>query len=457
MSTFRCRQCGREYEELPASCFCGNTNPALWEADSKKTPLDAPKPTVNADITTDRTPPAAQRKKPAKKAAAEKKSKTPVLIAIVLIVAILAATACYLIPKLLDSGFFSKDGSEKGLNGKEGSLLTDADGNPVPADGGADGAGVIVNDPWTDETIMKILSGQKLSDSGTYNEYFGAETIVAYAEERTNAFSVNTAADFNMWGGNVQSVDFKIEDLTFDMLSFIICGESGTSDKTLVEVFIDRPADDSSPDYAYTLHDACLPVQAEIDIAGKKTMAIRVTNQCGHENRIVFYGFDDHPAKAGSTPAPRASKGAWDGEAIMKTLSEQKLADSGPYNEYFGADVINAYGADRTNAFSMNTAADFNMWGGNLQHVDFRIDTFNFDRLKFTICGENGTSGTVQVDIFIDRPIDESTPDYSFTLNDAPYPVEALIDIAGKQTMSIRVENRTGHENRIVFYGFEEA
>ena len=30
MSAFRCIQCGREYEEMPASCFCGNKNPAWW-------------------------------------------------------------------------------------------------------------------------------------------------------------------------------------------------------------------------------------------------------------------------------------------------------------------------------------------------------------------------------------------------------------------------------------------
>ena len=27
---FQCRQCGRTYDELPASCFCGNANPAYW-------------------------------------------------------------------------------------------------------------------------------------------------------------------------------------------------------------------------------------------------------------------------------------------------------------------------------------------------------------------------------------------------------------------------------------------
>ena len=30
MSKFRCNQCGREYEGIPAACLCGNSNPAMW-------------------------------------------------------------------------------------------------------------------------------------------------------------------------------------------------------------------------------------------------------------------------------------------------------------------------------------------------------------------------------------------------------------------------------------------
>ena len=49
MNTFRCKMCGREFEELPASCFCGNSNPVMWDifpgAGSGQQPRDdAPQP-----------------------------------------------------------------------------------------------------------------------------------------------------------------------------------------------------------------------------------------------------------------------------------------------------------------------------------------------------------------------------------------------------------------------------
>ena len=48
---FQCRQCGRTYEELPASCFCGNANPALWDVQ-----FDAPGRTQPVQQPTDRAP-----------------------------------------------------------------------------------------------------------------------------------------------------------------------------------------------------------------------------------------------------------------------------------------------------------------------------------------------------------------------------------------------------------------
>ena len=142
-------------------------------------------------------------------------------------------------------------------------------------------------------------------------------------------------------------------------------------------------------------------------------------------------------------------------EEIMQILSSSLLSDSGTYKEYLGSDSINAYADDQYNAFSINTAASYNMWGGGVQNVSFRIDDFNFDTLKFTICGETGTSGEITVDIFLDRPVNDGGADYSFTLDDAPFPVDAEIDITNKSTMSIQVINHSGQENRIAFFNFE--
>lgn len=140
---------------------------------------------------------------------------------------------------------------------------------------------------------------------------------------------------------------------------------------------------------------------------------------------------------------------------IMQILSSSLLSESGTYKEYLGSDSINAYAEDQHNAFSINTAASYNMWGGGVQNVSFKIDDFNFNSLKFTICGETGTSGEITVEIFLDRPVDDSGADYSFTLDDAPFPVDAEIDISNKSTMSIQVTNHSGHENRIAFFNFE--
>ena len=50
MARFRCRQCGKEYDMLPAGCFCGNSNVAMWEVLPPQTPdkNDAPL-SANAD------------------------------------------------------------------------------------------------------------------------------------------------------------------------------------------------------------------------------------------------------------------------------------------------------------------------------------------------------------------------------------------------------------------------
>ena len=140
---------------------------------------------------------------------------------------------------------------------------------------------------------------------------------------------------------------------------------------------------------------------------------------------------------------------------IMQILSASVLSQSGTYKAYLGSDSINAFAEDQHNAFSINTAASYNMWGGGVQNVSFKISDFTFDTLSFTICGETGTSGSVTIDVYLDRSVEDGSPDYSFNLDDAPYPVNAVIDVSGKTTLAFKITNHAGHENRIVFYGFE--
>lgn len=140
---------------------------------------------------------------------------------------------------------------------------------------------------------------------------------------------------------------------------------------------------------------------------------------------------------------------------IMQILSASVLSNSGGYKAYIGSDYINAFAEDQYNAFSINTAVSYNIWGNNIQNVSFKISDFTFDTLSFTICGETGTSGSVTIDLYLDRPVEDGAPDYSFNLDDAPYPLNAVIDVSDKTTLAFRVTNHAGNENRIVFYNFE--
>ena len=151
---------------------------------------------------------------------------------------------------------------------------------------------ILTSRPVGSEEIMKILSSSVLSDSGKYQEYLGSDSINVFAEDKQNAFSIHTLVSYNIWGNNIQSVNFKISEFTFDILKFNICGKTGSSGKVTVDVFIDRPVDESSPDYSFTLEDAAYPLKAEIDVSNKNTMAFRVTNHVGNENCIVFYDFE---------------------------------------------------------------------------------------------------------------------------------------------------------------------
>lgn len=142
-------------------------------------------------------------------------------------------------------------------------------------------------------------------------------------------------------------------------------------------------------------------------------------------------------------------------EDIMKVLSASVLQQSNGFQTYLGSESINVFAEDQHHAFALNTAVSYNAWGHEVQNVSFKISEFSFNTLKFTICGETGTSGSVTVDVFLDHSVDDGAPDYSFKLKDAPYPVDAEIDITDKTTLAFRVTNHANNTNRIVFYGFE--
>lgn len=144
---------------------------------------------------------------------------------------------------------------------------------------------------YDSKKIISILADSVVSNSGTFGTYLGADTISVFAEDKTNCFSINTAVSYNLWGGNVQNVIFNTSNLSeISRLSFDIGGQTGTSGKMLVKIYIDKALDES-PDYSCEIEASAIPTSMSIDISDSKSLGFEVTNMSGNENRIVFFNF----------------------------------------------------------------------------------------------------------------------------------------------------------------------
>lgn len=147
---------------------------------------------------------------------------------------------------------------------------------------------------YSSEEIMRILDQYIVSDSGAYEAHLGSNSISVFAEDRYNCFSINTLVSYNLWGHNVQEVKFNISHLNdIDFLVFKVGGQTGASGSVCVEIYIDKDIGDS-PDYTYNIEASGIPIEVTpIDITNATSMAIRVTNNSGKQNRIVFFDFSE--------------------------------------------------------------------------------------------------------------------------------------------------------------------
>lgn len=59
------------------------------------------------------------------------------------------------------------------------------------------------------------------------------------------------------------------------------------SDSILVQILLDKTIDDN-PDYEYTINPTVSPKNLSIDIKGKSSMTIKVSNNGGSDNKIGF-------------------------------------------------------------------------------------------------------------------------------------------------------------------------
>lgn len=144
----------------------------------------------------------------------------------------------------------------------------------------------------------------------------------------------------------------------------------------------------------------------------------------------------------------------YNSKKIMKILSNSVVSDSGTYKAYLGTDTISVFAKDKHNCFSINTAVSYNLWGGNVQTVIFNVlDLKDVNKLKFKIGGETGSSGSMTVEIFMDKSFDD-TADYSYDIGASDIPTKVSIKIKNTTSLGIRVTNHSNHENRLVFFGF---
>lgn len=92
--------------------------------------------------------------------------------------------------------------------------------------------------------------------------------------------------------------------------------------------------------------------------------------------------------------------------------------------------------------------------GGEIQNVIFNISELNkFDILKFDVGGETGSSGSMEIEIFIDKTLDD-TPDYTYDLEASSIPISVSVDIKNATSLSFRVTNHSNNMNKLVFFNF---
>lgn len=142
---------------------------------------------------------------------------------------------------------------------------------------------------------------------------------------------------------------------------------------------------------------------------------------------------------------------------IMNILSNSVVsANYEFYSEYID-NTISVFAKDKRNCFAVNTAVSYNMWGNNVQTVTFNISDLNkFKKLNFKMGGETGCSGSMYVEIFIDK-LFKDEPDYIYELDASAIPTKASIKIKKAKSLGIRVTNNTSNNNTVVFYNFSEG
>lgn len=147
----------------------------------------------------------------------------------------------------------------------------------------------------------------------------------------------------------------------------------------------------------------------------------------------------------------------FDGTKIMEVLSNSLVSDSGKFESYLGNESISVFAENRYNCFSFETAVSYNLWNNNIQNAIFNISDLNeITNLNFKIGGETGSSGSMTVEIFLDKTFDENA-DYTYEIEASAIPIDVSINIDGITSLGIQVTNKSNNINTIVFFDFSDG
>lgn len=148
-----------------------------------------------------------------------------------------------------------------------------------------------VDNSDTDTTIPSLI-GVSWSDEDRYELFSGNGNngFIMFGKTYTNGFTISMGASYNIWGNGTQYVTYNIESIskmysTITVLAGHIDGY--VSDSILVQILLDKTIDDN-PDYEYTINPTVSPKNLSIDIKGKSSMTIKVSNNGGSDNKIGF-------------------------------------------------------------------------------------------------------------------------------------------------------------------------
>lgn len=140
--------------------------------------------------------------------------------------------------------------------------------------------------------ISSILSDSLVTASSGYFEVTKSESVRVFAEDITNGFGMQTLASYNLWGNNVGECTYsmaKLKKYGGKILHIYTGLEDGGSGTVKAEIFMDKTTDEN-PDYTFEINAETVPGQIDIDITNAGSMTIRVNNQSGNPNNVVFYG-----------------------------------------------------------------------------------------------------------------------------------------------------------------------